>query len=146
MKKTSVLLLICFLSLVTKVSHANEMQEEWDYLEITQGTPAPINGLLFSYDGMSNAIVKIQQKMKLVEIEKDQEKEKLKIALEAQIKTVDIKLNALQEQHTSQIKIKNHAIESLTKDLELSKIKGYGGLMLGLASGLIIMGLIYGNK
>lgn len=148
MKKITIVLLVCFCSLITKTAHAENIpaEEEWDYLEITQGTPAPMNGLLFSYDGMSNVLAKVQQKIKLVGIEKDAEKAKLKVELEAQIKLSDSKLIALQEQHASQIQIKDKAIDSLTKDVELSKIKSYGGLILGLATGVLIMGLIYGNK
>lgn len=135
-------------SVFAKPTLAQEITEaqEWDYVEIVQGTPAPMNGLLFSYDGMSNALAKIQQKIRLLEIEKQDEKDKLKIDLEAKIKISDVKLNSLKEQYETQVKVKNETIDSLTKELYISKIKVYGGLALGITTGILVTFFIYGNK
>ena len=57
----------------TVISH-----EKGDYQEVKVGEPVPYDGLLFTYDGMTKVIVKLQTKFKLLEVQKGEELEKIK--------------------------------------------------------------------
>lgn len=149
MKKISIILIFVLISAIINPAYAqeqNEITEDGDYVEIQQNTPAPFSGLLFSYDGMSNALSRIHEKNRLFEIQKNEEVQKLTIQLNSEIKALDVKLKAIQSMHEAQMAAKEQAISSLIKEVELSKTKTYGGLVLGFTVGAIIVGLIYGNR
>lgn len=149
MKKISLLLIFILISVIANPAYAqeqNEMTEDGDYIEIQQNSPAPFSGLLFSYDGMSNALSRIHEKNRLLQIEKNEEVQKITIQLNSEIKSLDTKLKAIQSMHEAQMAAKEQAISSLIKEVEFSKIKTYGGAILGFATGALIIGLIYGNR
>jgi len=140
MKKiTSIILL---LSLVSTPVLANETSD-FDYEEVRQGEVVPYDGLLFTYDGITNALVRVQSKLKLAQAEKETELKQVQVNLETIIKGKDSQLLAKKIMYENQLQTKQDAIDALQAEAKWSTLKSVGGVILGLATGTVV-GIVLG--
>jgi hypothetical protein len=140
MKKiTSIILL---LSLISTPVLANETSD-FDYEEVRQGEVVPYDGLLFTYDGITNALVRVQSKLKLAQAEKETELKQIQVNLETIIKGKDSQLLAKKTMYENQLQTKQDAIDALQTEAKWSTLKSVGGVILGLAAGTVV-GIVLG--
>lgn len=132
MKKVALLLIISLV--LPSVCLA---EEEYDYHEVHQGETAPFDGFLFSYDGLANALAKVEGKHKRALIEKDSELSRVKNNLEGIIKNKDAELTSKSNMYESQLQAKQNAINALQTDAYWSNIKLVGGVVVGVAAGIL---------
>ena len=138
MKKVlSIVILFCFITAVSKPALAQDT-ETFDYEEVKQGEIVPYDGLLFTYDGMTNALVRVQAKYKTAELEKDSELKRVQANLESVIKNKDAELQTKQVLYNSQLKTKQDVIDSLVKEAYWNSLKGFGGIAIGITAGVAI--------
>jgi len=136
MKLLSLFVIITFIS--TTAFAEEVIAEEYDYIEVHVGQPVPYDGLLFTYDGISNVVAKIQAKMKLLQIEKNIEIEKARIDLQAKIESKSVELEIKQEMFNKQLDIKQQSINALKNDVYWNKFKLAGSVVAAIATGVIV--------
>lgn len=133
MKKISILLI--FSLFLPSVSLAQE--ENYDYHEVHQGESAPFDGFLFSYDGLANALAKVEGKHKRALVEKDSELQRVRNNLEGIIKNKDVELTSKSAMYESQLEAKQNVINALKTDAYWSNIRLVGGVVAAAAIGIV---------
>jgi len=138
MKKIALLLM--FSILFPSISFAE--QDSYDYYEVHQGESAPFDGFLFTYDGLANALSKVEGKHKRALIEKDGELQRVTNNLEGIIKGKNSELLSKSKMYESQLEAKQNAINALQTDAYWSNVKLVGGIAaaftIGVLTGVIV--------
>lgn len=112
-------------------------EDSYDYYEVHQGESAPFDGFLFTYDGLANALAKVEGKHKRVLLEKDGELQRVKNNLEGIIKGKDSELLSKSTMYESQLRAKQNTINALQTDAYWSNIKLVGAVVVGVTAGII---------
>lgn len=135
MKKISFVLLICLLSSFINVCRA---EEEFDYIEVKAGDTAPFEGLLFTYPGITNALVKVQTKINLVETQKEEELKRVKVNLQSIIDAKTTEIITTTRMYEEQLNAKEEVIAANKREAYLSNIKTVGGIAFAAVAGLAV--------
>lgn len=133
MKKIALLLVFSLLF----PSNAIAEEDSYDYYEVHQGESAPFDGFLFTYDGLANALSKVEGKHKRALIEKDGELQRVRNNLEGIIRGKDAELAARNKMYESQLEAKQSSINSLQAEAYWSNIKLVSGIVAGVAVGIL---------
>lgn len=113
-------------------------QEDWDYIEVRRGESCPVDGMLFTYDGISNVLSKIHLKLETTKLEKDTECKKIQLNLETILKQRNSELDSAGEMYKNQLKIKQDKIDALQQESYMATWKIVGGTIAGVAVGVLI--------
>jgi len=134
MKK--IIALILTVVLFSSLSKAEE--QHWDYIEVKRGEICSLDGYLFSYDGLSSALARVQSSSQAIGIQKDKECNKIKLDLETVIKNKDSDLEITTKMLSNQLKIKQNTIDSIRSELFWSEAKIFTGIILGITAGYLV--------
>ncbi len=134
MKIASLLTVLFYMCAITPVV----AEDKYDYELVKAGDIVLYDGVLFTNEGMSKAVASTQAKVRLIEVQKMEELQKVKIALQNIIDTKDSETRAKEEMYLKQLGVKQQTIEALVTDSHWSNIKIVSGVVIGVAAGILV--------